>query len=396
MIGTRGLDQLALGGASLLIARRTGTQDFAPFATVFILYALAGQVGDGGMSFAILRTPKGVSIAVRSRDQRRAAAFGVAVVGLVVGYLVGGDAGTVIAIGALTFVTGPAVFVGRASLQRAGQTRRLSFAEGVAALTFLAAVVVLIRNVDDLWLFGALCIGKHLLELGLQQSAVEVFSPTGEAVRTSGVWASQIVTYAAANVDYLLVGALLGAEALSIYAIGFRLASAFSSIVSAPLTRTAFVDFANTSDLQHQHDRLVRQVLLFGVVGVGATAAVSLLLPTLLGDGWEATRMVTVLLGIALPWRLLLGPIVALGLTNGRALRVIGWEVLRTVAMVGAIAAGSGSLNGVAGAVSAATILPITWAYRQAVSGAGVRPSKRLQSAALAASGLAIVLALGF
>jgi len=375
MIGTRGLDQLALGGASLLIARRTGTEDFAPFATVFILYALAAQVGDGGLAFALLRQPKGSPIALSARDNRRIASVVLALIGVVAGLSIGGVAGTVVAIGGLTFVTGPAVYVGRASLQRSGETRRLSIAEGVAAVAFFAGVVAVIHDIDDLLLFGLLCIGKHLVELGFQRTKSEGFSATGDPVRASGLWASQVVTYAVANVDYLLVGALLGAEALSIYAIGFRLASAFSSVVAAPLTRTAFVDFANTSDAQRQHDQLVKQIGVFGACGIAGTALVALLLPTVLGTDWEATRAVTLILGLALPWRLLLGPVVALGLTTGRAYRVVGWELVRMVVLVAAIVVGSGSLNGVAGAVSAATILSVVWAYHRAVTEAKVKPS---------------------
>lgn len=390
MIGTRGLDQLALGGASLLIARRTGTEDFAPFATIFILYALASQVGDGGLAFAILRMPRSATIASSSRDQRRVASIVLAAFAVVIGYTMGGVAGTVIAVGGFTLVTGPAVYVGRASLQRAGDTQRLSQAEGVAAVAFLASVVVLVHTIDDLLLFGLLCVGKHLVELVLQRSGHRVFSTDGSPVKASGVWFSQIVTYATANVDYLIVGALLGPEALSIYAIGFRLASAFSSVVSAPLTRTAFVDFANTSDAQAQHDRLLKQIAIFGVIGIGATCVVGLVLPVLLGSEWAATRTVTVLLGLALPWRLLLGPVVALGLTSGTARRVIGWELVRMVGLAASIAIASGSLNAVAGAVSAATIVTVTWAYRKATAAAGLAPSTPLQAAAGATAALSL------
>lgn len=392
MIGTRGLDQLALGGASLLIARRTGTEDFAPFATIFILYALAAQVGDGGLAFALLRQPKGSTIALSARDNRRIASLMLALIGIGVGVLIGGVVGTVVAVGGLTFLTGPAVFVGRASLQRSGETRRLSIAEGVAAVAFFVAVAALVHDIDDLLLFGLICIGKHLVELGLQRTQSAAFSATGDPVKASGLWASQVVTYAVANVDYLLVGALLGAEALSIYAIGFRLASAFSSVVAAPLTRTAFVDFANTSDAQRQHDRLIKQIGIFGSCGIAATALVALLLPTVLGPDWAATRAVTVLLGIALPWRLLLGPVVALGLTTGRAYRVVGWELVRMAALVAAIVAGSGSLNGVAGAVSAATILSIGWAYHRAVTAASVKPSMALLATAACFAGCSVLL----
>ncbi len=386
MIGTRGLDQLALGAASLLIARRTGTQGFAPFASIFILYAMTAQIGDRGLGFAILRTPANAALAADARSQRNLFNAVVAVVGLVVGGRIGGDVGVVVAIAGLALLTGPIVFVGRAALQWSGQTRRLSMGEAAGAVAFLLATVVFVRDADDLMLFGLICIGKHVIEMLVQGWPSEVFAPGGSTVRASGVWASQIVTYVAANVDYLLVGALLGEVALSIYAIGFRLASAFSSVIAAPLTRTSFVDFANSQRVQDQHDRLLRQIAVFGLSGIVMTLVVAGVLPTVLGPGWEQTRAVTAVLGIALPWRLLLGPVVALGLTKGRAKRVVGWELVRTVGLVAAIIVGSSSVVDVAGAVAAATILSIGWSYRRATIGSGIEPSRTLEVLGLVVS----------
>ena len=58
MVGIPRTDQISQGVCSLLIARWVGTESFAPFAVVFILYALAGHIGDSGLMLAILRTPK--------------------------------------------------------------------------------------------------------------------------------------------------------------------------------------------------------------------------------------------------------------------------------------------------------------------------------------------------
>ncbi len=231
MIGTRGIDQFALGVASLLIARRTGTQAFAPFATIFILYAFTAQVGDTGLAFAILRTRIEQPISSRSWTVRMLANGVVAAMAVAAGLLVGGSVGVVIGFGGLSLLTGPAVYIGRASLQRSRHTRRLSMGEATGAVAFLTAVVLLVRDADDLFAFASICIVKHLIELAVQQWPAGVFDSAGIPVRTQGVWVSQLVTYATANVDYLIVGALLGEVALSIYAIGFRLASAFSSIV---------------------------------------------------------------------------------------------------------------------------------------------------------------------
>lgn len=394
MIGTRGLDQLALGAGSLLIARRTGTLDFAPFATVFILYSLTSQVGDAGLAFGVLRTPSTSRVALGARIWRIQLNVVGAVLGLLVGFVLGGAAGTVIAIGGLTLMTGPAVHVGRAALQWSGNTRRLSVGEGLGAFSFLAATVVFVHDAEDLLLFGVICVGKQLVELAVQGLHHGVFAADGTPVRASGIFASQVVTYLAANVDYLIVGAVLGAEALSVYAIGFRLASAFSSVVAAPLTRTAFVDFANAKEAQQQMDRLLKRIVVFGAVGVAVTMVAALLLPVILGPEWLETRRVTALLGLALPWRLLLGPVVALGLVNGSARRVVTWEIVRVVGLVAAIVAGSDSIDQVAGAVSAATILTIGWAYRRATTEASIATSRLFEIAGLAVAASVVALVL--
>ncbi len=127
-------------------------------------------------------------------------------------------------------------------------------------------------------------------------------------------------------------------------------------------------------------------------MGVLLTGAVAFVLPSLLGPGWEETRRITAILGLALPWRLLLGPVVALGLTNGAARRVIGWELVRMLALTAAIVVGSGSILGVSVAVSAATILSIGWAYRRACAGAGIRTSKTMELSGLLVASLVIVL----
>ena len=390
MIGTRGLDQIALGGASLLIARRTGTEDFAPFATVFILYALSAQVGDGGLAFAVLRSPSTARLDSRARMRRLTVGLVLAGLCAAIGVAIGGSSGVVVAFAGVSFVTAPAVFVGRAALQWSDEKGRLALGEGAGAVAFLAATVALVHTAEDLPLFVLICIGKHAIELAVQGLSHAVFATGGSTVRSSGIFVSQAVTYVAANVDYLLVGMLLGAEALSVYAIGFGLASAFSSIVVAPLTRTAFVDFANTSDESGEHDRLLRKIAVFGLIGVITTMVAASVLPVVLGPGWEDTRRVTAVLGLALPWRLLLGPVVALGLTMGSARRVILWEIVRTAALAAAIVAGSASLDRVAGAVSSATILTVGWAYRRAAVTAGIRPSKRLTTAGFVVAALAM------
>ena len=118
-------------------------------------------------------------------------------------------------------------------------------------------------------------------------------------------------------------------------------------------------------------------------------------LPGFLGDEWALTRTLTILLGLALPFRLLLGVVLALAMTRDLSRQVIGWELVRMVAMTSAVLAFSTTVVAAAVATASANVLSITWSYLRACGQVGVRPSVALQSMAfvtvaigIAASGL--------
>lgn len=391
MIGSRGLDQISLGLMSLLVAYRTGTTDFAPFATMFILYALAGQVADLGLGFAILRTPADHRLAASAWSQRVALGLAVAIAGCIVGVVIGGEAGVVIAFAGTTWLVGGIAYIGRAVLHWEGSTAQLARGEAGGAITFLAAVSILVHDLADLPLFAALLIGKQLVEILLQGLPRSVFADNGDAPVAGAVWLGQILTYLTANVDYLLVGTLLGPEALSVYAIAFRIAAAFSSIVATPLTRTAFVRFANATALQREHDGLRRQIVAFGIVGLIGTLAAAMTLPLILGPDWADTRPLTLLLGLVLPWRLLLGPVVGLATTTDQTASVPVWEAGRMTLLAGAILLWPDSTLTVAAAAGAATAVSISAAYVLACRGARLRWDPTVVGAtAVVVSGLVI------
>ncbi len=389
---SRGFDQFALGLTSLLLARRTGTEAFAPFATLYIVYALSGQVADGGLAFAVLRTPSVDRVRRSSRMIRTGVNLGAAIVASVVGQSIGGSVGTVVTASGWIWLAGSLSYVGRATLQWADLKPRLARAEAGSALVFFALVVAFVRDADGLAALGFLLAGKNLLEFVLQGLPSQIFERVGNVPRAGAEWVGQLVTYAVANIDYLLIGALLGPVALSVYAVGFRLASAFSSVVASPLTRSAFVQYANSESLQAVNDRIVRQVLMIGTVGVAVTVVGAPLLPLALGPGWEGTSRITLILGLALPWRLLLGPTVALGISTGRARSVIVWELVRFVVLAAAVTLFATDVIAVAGAAAGATIASIAWSHHRATRGSGVVSSPLVPALSVVAVGVVAVL----
>lgn len=390
---SRAVDQLVLGGATLWLGVQMTPTEAAPFLTLLILYALGGQLGDGGLSFAILRTPP--TERLRRRDAM--ARVGVALLGAgaatAVGLMIGGSGGLVVAAGGWVWMATALAFVGRADLHRRSRTDRLAVAEAGSAVMAAIAILALIRSPDDLALFAAILVGKGALEFGVQGARIEALARDGAPVRAGLEWLGQAATYAVANVDYLLIGVLLTPADLAVYAVAFRLASGPSSVIAAPLTRSAFVGFAGPSDGRGRAvARLHRMVAVGGLAGVAAVAVGALALRFVLGEDWSATAALAVVLAVALPWRLVLGPTVALAITAGRADRVVAWELRRLVLVAASVGVGAlvAGLAGAAIGATSATIVGVAAAHDRALDLVDAARSVRGWWAAVAV-GLAVV-----
>lgn len=116
----------------------------------------------------------------------------------------------------------------------------------------------------------------------------------------------RLTNYAGANVDYLLVGAYLGPEALGAYFIAYQLCVKPMLLINPPLTRVAFPVFA-----QRQRDdgalakgflemtRLIA-LLAFPILTLLAVAAGDIV-PVVFGDQWgESVLLIQALAGVGL------------------------------------------------------------------------------------------------
>ena len=112
---------------------------------------------------------------------------------------------------------------------------------------------------------------------------------------------------------------------------------------------------------------------MFGVVGLAGTLAAAMALPVVLGPDWADTRPLTLLLGLVLPWRLMLGPVVGLATTTDQTARVPLWEAGRMALLASAILLWPTSPLTIAAAASAATAVSISAAYVLACRGARLR-----------------------
>ncbi|HET8701405.1 MAG TPA: MOP flippase family protein [Nitrococcus sp.] len=136
--------------------------------------------------------------------------------------------------------------------------------------------------------------------------------------------ASNSINFFNSRVDQLLLGILLGAQALGFYSMAWNLAIQPVNRINPILTRVAFPVFAK---VQHDQPRLRRGYLLVIrlvsvinfplLLGLAATAPV--LVPIVFGNQWQASVPLVQVLALAALLRTVANPVGALLLSQGRA-----------------------------------------------------------------------------
>jgi PST family polysaccharide transporter len=397
---SRIVDQAALGLGSLVLARVLGPDAFAPVAVLFIVNSLAVQISDFGVGFAVYRSAPGIRIARHSLDRLRLVNGVVAVSALVIGTAMWSINGAVVAAGGVVWLLSSESYIRKAGALKQRETYQVVACEVVGAVVFLVgAVVVAISDLDPAWVAVPFVL-KHLVEVVGIRSWRSAFASDGDPARSGPEWLGQVMTYLVANVDYVLIGWLLGPELLSLYVIAFRFASAVPAFLANPITQTAFLDLAEVppNDRQPVYDGLLRRISLIGGIGTVLLLVAAPILPWVLGSEWNETAPLLALLAVAVPWRLLLGTTVALAITAGRARAVVVWESIRLVVTGASVAAATlGGLPTTAAVVSLATVVLLTGEHVLAGQVGRVVPPRWLIGATGAAAvvlfGLALIVA---
>jgi lipopolysaccharide exporter len=148
--------------------------------------------------------------------------------------------------------------------------------------------------------------------------------------------------YLSANIDYILVGAFLGVQALGWYSVAYQLVVKPVFELNPILTRVAFPAFAKK---QGDDDALGRGYLevirLIGFIVIPTMAAVAVLapvfVPVFLGDDWHASIVLLQILSIVGVTRALTSPVGDLILAKGRPDLSFKLNTLLLIAMAIAI-----------------------------------------------------------
>ncbi|OLR90799.1 oligosaccharide flippase family protein [Actinokineospora bangkokensis] len=190
---------------------------------------------------------------------------------------------------------------------------------------------------------------------------------------------ASLLVFAMLNVDYIVVGNLLGAVALGLYLQAFNLASWPVNMFSTVVRRVSLAAFSRVQDDPAERELALRRFAqLLALTALPVSAVLGLLaLPiirTLYGEQWVGAAVALqflAVLGMArVAGELAYDYLVALGL-SGRTLWIQGlWTGALVVALpIGALLDG---IRGVAAAHALVAVLVVLPAYGLAVRGTGV------------------------
>lgn len=167
--------------------------------------------------------------------------------------------------------------------------------------------------------------------------------------------AASLANLATLNVDYVVVGRMLGTEALGFYVLAFNISSWPSSLLSLSIRPVALPAFSGmVHDLRRLQALVFRSLRFLWAVTLLPTLLISLLagplVQVLYGDKWrasaEALRWLAILGGIRVMLDLVYDLLVALG-RAGRLVAVqVGWLFALAVSLP--VGAALGGIGGVA------------------------------------------------
>jgi len=358
LLAGRIFEQAALGIAALVVAARLGPESFAPVGVLLIVNSAAVTLSDWGLGLAVLGRSHGEQLALRLRHRMHAVNGAIAGVSVTIGIVVGGEIGTLAAASGLIWWSSSEAFVTKAGAISAGAGRRAGVAEMIASTVVLVAVLACAAGDDALAVVGAALVGKHVLEIVIARTDAG-FSSDGVMPDVRAIWGTQAVALGVANVDYLIVGLLLGADAFSIYTIGYRIAVGIPSVLAYVGTRAALADLSAEVDSEARQRRYVSYVgplFALGAAAAVVTVIVGAGLSVALGAEWELVLPTVLVLSCAAPWRMVFGQAGALALSVRRSRALVRWQLVQLGALAGVITLAA-TVGGLAASVIAVAVV---------------------------------------
>ncbi len=203
---------------------------------------------------------------------------------------------------ALAFLISPWGVQFRALLRKRLQFKPLAIIDITAAVLGMLLSIGLARQGYGVWslvwgqLVQRIVVTLSLLVVGWQQKMLPIFYCSRNAVKPYlsfglHLLGSNTLNYFNIRVDQLVVGVLLGSQALGYYSMAFNLVLQPVSRINPVLTQVAFPVLARVRDdktrLKHGYFKMLDLLTSINApVLVGISAVAPLLFPLILGDQW--------------------------------------------------------------------------------------------------------------
>ncbi len=298
------VEQGALFLGALILAADAAPEDFALAAILFTVVSAASALADVGVGLQLLRSanrgvPRPMLIAV-------AGSVGLAAVTAVAGAVHGGAIGILLGFGGVIWALSAVVQLGRSVALR-DRDEHLVLRSSLAGSLALVCGVSLIP-LSNVGVVAGLAIVAKLATEAIALGRFPTVSPPGSR-HSWLVVGNQALNYVGANLDFLLVGLILGPAAFAIYALAFRVSSGVNSIASFTIVRLATVRLAGVSGPERSSylRRLIGPVFAVGLLGAVGTSLAAPLLATVVGDRWTDIVVLVQILSFMLPFRLVHG-----------------------------------------------------------------------------------------
>ena len=300
-----------------VIAHILTPRDFGVFAVASAVYAIVFAVSELGLGACLTRAdldidsiaPTVASVSVLSSAILAAimAAF-AAPIAAALGSAAAADPIRVMSLA--LFLAGP-LSVPYSQLSRDFRQDKLFLANGLSFVSSTVALIILAKSgngamafawsrvVGNIVMLGALlALVPRQYRPGLTRSALSLVLRFGVPLA-----AANLVTWILLNVDYILVGHLLGATKLGVYVLAFNMASWSYSVLGGVINNTAVPAFSRIKDdhvlLEKATTKALRAVTLIGVPMCAMTAALARpFVLTLYGAKWAASADVLVILSL--------------------------------------------------------------------------------------------------
>ncbi len=391
---SRIVEQCALGAASVLLAAYLGPQAFAPLAVIFIVNSGSVTLSDFGVGLAALRCQPEAHVGAGVRRRMRLINSVILVTGVLLGMAVRGDAGVILGAGAAIWFASAEAFVQKASAINRGRGRRAAISEFAGVAVFVAVAAGGVLAGEALLGLALAFIVKHMTEALISRHANDVFSSDGAVNDLGSLWVSQALAYAIANIDYAVVGIVLGASALSIYTIAYRVVVGGPAMIAYVASRTAVADLSasDPDTRQERYHSYVRPLFRTGAVAGVLACVAAPLLALILGSGWAGVIPTVVVLSVSLPWRMIAGQAGSLAVAVGKVRDLVRWELSRLVVFgVAYVAAALVGYGAFVVTVSVVWIIGITTLQDAAERAARLISPLRLRRWAVGASVVALL-----